>query len=210
MKIHLYILFLFISFSLFANPNAFIGDDPNTNPKNSSPERYYPAQEKEGYIGVFDEKPLDSPTDNVFKVAIDVLPKADEEVWLTYELYGISNHTGISRSINDQLAVGGYLVTLHNEWQLQEEQLKTEWLQTGNNIIRFTLPQNANYNYRIKNLGIKIKKKTQTGRVVVLNQPLSQEYNKNLGYIKGFVEGKDAQSAQVFIDDIRIRSLSSR
>ena len=205
MKQYIYILFLAISSSLFAT-NPLAENDLNSN---KSSERYYPAQEKEGYIGVFDEKPLDSPTDNVFKVAMDVLPQADEEVWLTYELYGINNHTGISRSINDQLAVGGYLVTLNKSWKKQEEQLKAEWLQKGTNIIRFTLPEHANYNYRIKNLGIQIKKKTHSGRAIIINQPLSQEYNNNLGYIKGFIEGKDAQSAQVFIDDIRIRSLSS-
>ena len=208
MKYYIQILFLFISFSLSANANSSFIDAIENN-ENNDLERYYPAQEQEGYIGIFEDKPLDSPTDNVFTISLDELPKANEEVWLTYELYGISNHTGISRSINDQLSVGGFMVTFHYGWQEQKEQLKTSWLEKGKNIIRFTLPKDVPYNYRIKNLGIQVKKKTVSGRSIVLNQSTSQEYIKNFGYIKGFVEGKDAESAQVYIDDIHIRSLAS-
>ena len=208
MKKNIQIFFVLLSFSLFATANATYGDK-NTNLPVKNYERYYPAQEQEGFIGVFDEKPLDNPSDNIFKVSIDILPQADEEVWLTYELYGIENHTGISRSINDQLSVGGYIGRTNTKWQTQNEQIKADWLKKGNNVIRFTLPAGSKYNYRIKNLGIQIKRKLTSGRNIIVNQSVSQEYFNNTGYINGYIEGAGADKAKVFIDEVQVLSLAS-
>ncbi len=202
-KIYTFFLASLICVATFAN-ETLKETYPKKDKNKTSTERYYPSSLKEGYIGVFDDRPLDSPTDNVFTVAMDAMPADDEEVWLTYDLYGISDHTGISRSINNQLSAGGYLVALNHEWQKQEEQLKKDWLQKGDNIIRFTLPENAGYNYRIKNLGLRIVKKGIQGRAVIINQPLEQKYVNDLGYLKGFVQGKDSDRAQVFVDDMAI------
>jgi len=206
----LYLLLLLIVFSSVAfSPIIATEKNPKKEKNNTSTERYYASSQKEGYIGVFDKIPLDSPTDNIFTVFIKNLPASDEQVYLTYELYGISNHTGISRSINEQLSVGGYFVTKNNSWQLQEEQLKVTWLKQGENNIRFTLPNQAQYNYRIRNLGILIKKTGLQGRAIIINQPLNQEYSNNIGYLKGFVQGKGSEKAQIFIDGSSIQSLSS-
>jgi hypothetical protein len=207
-KLHTLFLIALICTTAFAN--GFTKDiNPKNEKDNTSEDRYYPATIKEGYIGVFDDRPLDSPTDNVFTVSLDVLPTMDEEVWLTYELYGISDHTGISRSINNQLSTGGYFVALQEGWQSQQEQLKHNWLKQGDNIVRFTLPENASYNYRIKNLGLRIVKKGIQGRAVIINRPLGQKYVNDLGYLKGFVQGKDSEHAQVFIDDMAIYDVSA-
>ena len=177
--------------------------------KTSPEERYYPAVEGEGFIGCTDENPLDSPTDNVFTVTLEKIPAANEGVWLTYDLYGISNHTGISRSINDQLSAGGHFVTLHQGWQNQQEQLNSDWLQNGDNKVRFTLPENAGYNYRIKNLGLRVIKKGTIDRAIIINQPSTQEYIENLGYIKGFIQGQGCQDALVYVDDFQVQTLAS-
>ena len=176
---------------------------------NTAIERYYSSSQKEGHIGVFNEKTVDSPTDNVFTVTIDSLPANNEQAWLSYELYGITNHTGISRSINNQFSIGGYFATHSNTWQKQEEPLKKEWLRKGDNIVRFTLPEQASYNYSIRNLKIYIKKTSEQGSAIILNQPISKEYVSNTGYLNGFVTGNESEYASVFIDDAKIPTASS-
>ncbi len=177
--------------------------------ENKNPVRYYPAVEKEGYIGISEDKPVDSPTDNSFTINLSELPKSDEEVYLTYELYGISDHTGISHSINNELAVGGHFVKLNQEWNLQEEQIHRNWLHKGNNHIRFTLPENVDYHYEVRNVGIKIKKKGTLGRTLVINQPQNQAYANNVGYIKGFIDGKYSATARLYIDGVEIPTRNS-
>nr|WP_321232910.1 SpvB/TcaC N-terminal domain-containing protein [uncultured Psychroserpens sp.] len=207
-KKHRVIIILLMLLGVFSEGLAF---EKNTKKHNSSTaaETYYPSNQKEGFIGFFDDKPLDSPVDNIFTVNLEHWFSDDDEVWLTYDLYGISNHTGISRSINDKLSVGGYFVTKSEGWKQQKEQLKKGWLKQGENKIQFTLPENVTYNYRIRNLGVLIKKTGSKDRAIVINQPLDKEYVDTWGYIKGFVQGKDSDYAQIYIDDIRIRSLSS-
>ena len=204
-----YTSLLVVLFATFTNNLMFAGGVDPVKSKSNNSSKYYPASHKEGFIGIFDDKPLDNPVDNVFTVSLNELPKADEQVYLTYELYGISNHNGISRSINNQFSVGGYFVTKSNSWQLQEEQLKADWLIKGDNNIRFTLPSQAQYNYRIRNLGIIIKKGNSQGRSVVINQPSTNEYHNGLGYIKGFIQGKGSAQAKVFVDGIQVKSLGS-
>lgn len=176
---------------------------------NSPAERYYTSSLIEGFIGMSEHSPFDNPSDNVFTVNIETLPLENEEVWLTYELYGISNFTGISRSINDQLSTGGYYATQSNSWQIQKEQLKNNWIKKGDNIIRFTLPEKAAYNYRIRNLGIHINKTGKSGGSIIINQPISKEYINDQGYINGFVEGRNSEQAVIFVDGKRVDNYSS-
>ncbi len=207
-NIYIRLLMLLILLGVFSYGYA-IEKETKKDDKNTTEERYYPSTQKVGYIGIFEEKPLDNPSDNVFTVYIPKLPTDEEQIWLTYELDGVSNYTGISHSINDQLAIGGFFVIQSKGWQHQEEQIKKTWLKEGNNVIRFSLPNQANYNYRIRNLGILIKKVGSQGRDIVINQSTTKEYVKNFGYINGFVQGRDSDNAQVFIDGKRVCSISS-
>ena len=141
--------------SIIASLFIIITINTNTNASNPA-EAYFPADIEQGYIGISSTKPTDNPTDNVFKVLLNQKLKSSDEVWLTYELYGVKDHTNVSRSVNNQLAVGGHLVELNDEWNIQQEQLNPSWLSQGENIIRFALPNGASYHYEIRNLGIKI------------------------------------------------------
>ncbi|MFD0975275.1 SpvB/TcaC N-terminal domain-containing protein [Salinimicrobium gaetbulicola] len=198
-------LFLLISLAFFASStkSEFI---PKKDITSKEAARYYGAELKEGIIGVDKDHPIDSPSDNVFTIVLDEAPAENDEVWLTYELYGVCDHTGISRSINDQLAVGGHFVTLNDGWQNQSEQLKGTWLKKGENIIRFTLPENAAYSYRIKNLGIKIEKSGEAQRDLVINRSHPEEYLNGFGYLKGFVEGKGSNEARIYVDGVEVSS----
>ncbi|WP_242158318.1 SpvB/TcaC N-terminal domain-containing protein [Aestuariivivens sediminis] len=172
-------------------------------------EWFYPSSEREGYIGVFKNLPLDDPSDNVFTVFIKDLPKENVAVWLTYELYGIADYTGISHSINDQLATGGRFVSTSNYWQPQKERIKKEWLKSGENLIRFTLPQQSGYSYKIRKLGIKIRAMDTENRTIVINQPVDRICSKDQAYLQGFLTGRNSEKAKLYIEGETVPLMSS-
>ena len=171
--------------------------------------RYFASNEREGQIGISDEKPIDNPFDNIFHVNIDKNIKGNETIWLEYELKGVQDFTGISRSINDRLAVGGYLVKKADEWIEQKELVNAEDLKYGDNIIRFTIPENADYSYEIRNLGIRIEPYNETQSIperrLVVNQPSTEYYYGKLGYFRGLVIGDDSEEAKVLVNGEKIR-----
>ncbi|MFH4967517.1 SpvB/TcaC N-terminal domain-containing protein [Gaetbulibacter sp. M240] len=183
----------------------------NIRPSGSNPplEWYYPSEELEGSIGVFEDLPLDNPSDNVFTITIKDLPKGPVEVWLSYELYGVADYTGISYSINDQLSTGGIFAIISSGWHPQKERIKKEWLKPGKNLIRFTLPKNSKYNYKIRNLGVKMRAVGSEDRGIVINKPFNRLYTNNQAYLKGFITGSNGNQAKVFIDDEPISLVGS-
>jgi hypothetical protein len=172
----------------------------------------YVSTNKSGFIGYFDDKPLDNPIDNIFHVQINRVLNGNETVWLEYELSGVEDYTGIAHSINDQLSIGGYIVKKSNEWKKQREQLNPSDIKKGDNVIRFTLPENADYGFQVKNLAIYVEPDTElvtnnqkTERRLVVNQPTSEYYYGNLGYLQGYVIGDVQNKAEILIDGERIR-----
>jgi len=172
----------------------------------------YESGNKSGFIGYFDDKPLDNPIDNVFHVQIDRKLQGNETVWLEYELLGVEDYTGIAHSINDQLSVGGYLVKKSNEWKVQREQLNPTDVKSGDNVVRFTLPEGADYGFQIRNLSMYVEpyseiviNNTKPERRLVVNQPTTEYYYGKLGYLQGYVIGDNNDKAEVFIDGEKIR-----
>ena len=100
---------------------------------------------KEGVIGVSNTNPLDDVKDNLFKFYIKDLPNKNIKAYLTYELFGVQDYDGVSRSINDRPATGGYLVKNQMGWTTQKEEINLNWLHTGENKIMFSIPKGANY-----------------------------------------------------------------
>jgi len=178
---------------------------------------YFPADIDKGLIGESVDKPVDNPGDNVFQITLDALPETGSKIWLTYDLYGVEDHTGISRSINDELAQGGYLVKKSHEWRHQRELLHANWLKNGVNNIRFSIPENVDYNYEIRNLGILVEydplvleSPTVEVQDIVINQPETFNYYENKAYFKGFITGKNSDRAKIYIDGKEISTRSSR
>src|SRR3989337_3634821 len=106
--------------------------------KSEGKHRSYPAAQHEGLIGITEESPIDNPVDNIFHVNIDVPVCDEDKMWLVYDLEGVQAHTSVSRSINDQLSVGGCLIKRRRGWSTAREQVSTAWLKQGDNIVRFT------------------------------------------------------------------------
>lgn len=159
----------------------------------------FPADIKEGIIGATPELPIDYPSDNLFKINIAEVPSGNDKVFLKYEVYGVNNVNGVARSINDRLSTGGYLVKRNKNWSVQEEEIDAAWLTSGENKILFTVPKGANYQYKIKNLSVEVRK----GTADKLNSLLVIQNNQNTVkdgkvYIKGFVRG--AQNRKLHVE----------
>ncbi|HEU5145576.1 MAG TPA: SpvB/TcaC N-terminal domain-containing protein, partial [Chryseosolibacter sp.] len=170
-------------------------------PAKSLSVQHFSSPQTEGFIGVTDDAPIDNPADNIFHVQIDEPLCGEENVWLVYELDGVQDHTAVSRSVNDQVAVGGYLVRERHGWAVQRERLNAEWLKAGDNVIRFTLPEHAAHSYRIRNLRIEVDRSTvkQSTPQIVFNQS-SDHYFFDKAYIKGFVSGAGYENVRIIVD----------
>ena len=74
------------------------------------------SQDKSGTIGYDNNSKSDEPSDNIFSFNIEKQILAGKEIRLSYEVYGIENVSGISCSINQNNATGGYLVKKNSKW----------------------------------------------------------------------------------------------
>lgn len=161
----------------------------------------YAADIPEGLIGVNEDSPVDDPYDNVFHVALSEAPTTGSRVSLVYELSGVQDHTAVARSINGRQSAGGYIVAIDEEWRPQKERISAGWLQKGDNVIRFSLPEGATYSYKIRALQLMVEKESSTAQIreIIINQP-SLNYYDHSAYLKGFLSGPEASQAQLSID----------
>jgi hypothetical protein len=146
----------------------------------------YASDIKEGNIGISKKGDFDFIYDNIFKVNINDKELAGKEIYLSYDIKGIDKSTLPSRSINFNKVVGGYVVKFSNEWQNVEEKMSAAWLKNGVNTIFFTLPNEAVYNYKIKNLKIFTKAKSENHIIELKNLIAFKNDNKNI-YLNGFI-----------------------
>ncbi len=148
--------------------------------------------------------PVDNPSDNIFHVAIPESLCGDERVWLVYDLDGVEDHRSVSRSINDQLAVGGYLIRKRNGWAQQREQISAQWLRQGDNVVRFTLPADAEHSYRVKNIRFEVDRGAGTSPSIVHDATLAAQQQRI--YIKGFVntEGRVLKEVKIGGQNARV------
>ncbi|MBB3841549.1 RHS repeat-associated protein [Runella defluvii] len=153
----------------------------------SKPVRYgFDADIAYGSIGTTGKKSIDSPFDNVFHVQLPELPGTDFQAFLEYQLYGVSTHESVARSINESQAIGAHFVQLNKAWSSQQEAIPLALLHSGDNVIRFSLPLEANYQYEVKQVRIVFKQQSKGEEAIVLNQPDSVFYGQN-AYIKGMI-----------------------
>jgi len=136
----------------------------------------------------------------LFHVHLSKPLTGNERVWLSYDLDGVQDYTAVSRSINDQLAVGGYFVRKRSGWEHQRERIPVASLHQGDNIVRFGLPAGAAYSYKVKNLALEVAPGEEES--VVLARGAAPRFGDK-GYIQGFIKGKatvkvDGKAARVW------------
>ena len=177
--------------------NSLAADRPAPRPA----VKVYSSLNHEGIIGTTADAPVDNPADNIFHVQIDEPLCDNGQLWLVYDLEGVQDHTSVSRSINDQLATGGYLVKLRRGWATQRERISASWLKQGDNIVRFTTPEQAQHSYRIRNLRIESAPSEQVNDniQIIINQP-SGHYYHGKAYVKGLVAGTGSDNVRINID----------
>ncbi|PRY87223.1 virulence plasmid B protein [Marinilabilia salmonicolor] len=170
----------------------------------------FESSNKSGFVGVSNEKPLDNPVDNIFHVSINKPIESSDKVWLEYELWGIADYCGISKSINSTLSNGGYFVQKKKAWTPQKELINPAIIKKGDNVVRFGIASEADYAYKIRNVKLRIEPQkellSEPHRQLILNIPDSRYYYGTTGYLQGFVSGLDAQKASIFIGDEEVWS----
>jgi RHS repeat-associated protein len=183
---------LFTTLFLFT---SLYGRSPYRKDHPASGARHY-SRQKEGVIGGTAASPVDNPSDNLFHIYLNEPLKGNERVYLLYDLDGVEDYTAVSRSVNDQLSTGGYLVKKRHGWAQQKERLSASWLKKGDNVIRFSAVQGAGYSYSVRNLAIEVQSGKEGDPAVVVAQPSLNYYNKQ-GYISGFLKGPGKDKATV-------------
>ena len=166
----------------------------------------YLSDVKEGIIGVTKEIPLDNPSDNLFKFNVGDLPNNYDKVILKYDLFGLQDDSGVSRSINNHSAIGGHIIKTQMVWTTQIEELNADWLEKGENKILFTTPKEATYSYRIKNLSVSVQKGSPDAvnpRLVINKKQIIFKKNETI-YVKGFVRTNSDDDIKITIDDIPV------
>lgn len=196
----------------FQSPSAFHQDTvhhetatPQTashKPKTASRKpTIHKADLPHGIIGAAKALPVDDPYDNIFHIRLPEAPKAGDRVRLRYQLRGVQDHTALARGINDQTAVGSYLIRQSDQWSAQEEYIDANWLRAGDNVIRFRLPEAANIQAEIRDLHLEITpSEAPTQADIILDLP-SFHYYGNHAYIKGVLAGPDRSKASLYIED---------
>ena len=165
----------------------------NTKTVTASRAATYAADHPSGIIGQPDGRVSDNPEDNIFEITVEKV-SPNMRAWLVYDLKGVSSGQGISRSINDRMAVGGYLTALSKEWKTVREEISPEWLKDGKNTVLFTIPTAASYAYSVRNVHIETvadsKTKTNTNKqeeIILSSAPIAYDGQT---YLHGFVRGK--------------------
>jgi len=138
-----------------------------------------------GEIGYSNSSNSDDPSDNIFHFDIDKKVLAEKNLKLSYELYGIENVSGVSRSINQHTSTGGYFVQKTNSWKTVEETITADQLKQGGNYILFTTFENKKLDYKVRNLKITAFPKQK--QYVKLADAGYIYMKGNQGYVKGVV-----------------------
>ncbi|MFT3919997.1 SpvB/TcaC N-terminal domain-containing protein [Cloacibacterium sp.] len=115
---------------------------------------YYFSDLQEGIIGVNNLSPIDQVYDNVFIIDIPDEIKSDKTYYLEYDLYGLKDHTSVSKFINDEIVGKNPNIEVNNTWSHQKEMICYDEINKGKNYVTFTIPKNANYYYKVKNIKI--------------------------------------------------------
>ncbi len=179
-----FFIFLMMSQSVFAygTPGSVHEQSPHQTNDTSTDFINTSSVFNQGIIGLFEDKALDNPADNYFKIQVDEQISSNSRVYLVYQLEGITHYTGVARSINDGLATGGHWVTLSDDVSLQREPIHPSSIKQGENTVLFTLPAGADYGYRVSNVRFEIDNNKATTNPLVVT---AIEHSNKL-YIKGF------------------------
>ncbi|WP_372472497.1 SpvB/TcaC N-terminal domain-containing protein [Capnocytophaga sp. ARDL2] len=137
-------------------------------------------------IGYHPATGVDEPFDNVFVFDWET-KDVDKQVFLTADVKGVSNASGLSFSVNQQQVVGGYFVEKSNDWKRIKIPLSTTHLHNGKNHILFTNGDNQQLFYELKNLQIQIENTNKNTDFQLFDEQVLFTHNQK-AYLKGTVQ----------------------
>ncbi|MFV0291226.1 MAG: SpvB/TcaC N-terminal domain-containing protein, partial [Mangrovibacterium sp.] len=140
-------------------------------------------------IGLWGDNQFDNPADNYTEVELYEELTANSELYLVYELEGISHHSGVTRRINDELALGGRWVQLSRTNKIQRERINPQTVKQGMNKVYFGQCADADYGYRVRNVRFELQEKAIASPSVFF----SAQKNADRIYLQGFSTQEDAQ-----------------
>ena len=152
----------------------------------------YPSKEREGTIGTFSEEEEDRISDNFFTIDVPAGNSKSAIAYLEYDLFGLASHQSVSRSINNNVAIGGDIVVPSAKWSHQKEVLSAALIKNGQNTILFTSPSDG-VKYKIKNLKIVFDKEKRSYDHVVVSSVFSGD--------KLYVKGNNVTGASATINN---------
>lgn len=147
----------------------------------STPMLVITSEQSIGHIGIPEGKASDNPEDNLFEIEVAENIAGNKRVWLAYDLYGISSGNGVSKSINDRPATGGYHAVVNKGWTTVREEINPSWLHKGTNRILFTAVEGMPA-YSVRNLRIE----TADGNDESISLALMPIAYEGKTYIHGF------------------------
>lgn len=139
------------------------------------------SEQSIGHIGISEGKASDNPEDNLFEIELAEDIAGNKLVWLAYDLYGISSGNGVSKSINDRPATGGYHAVVSKDWTTVREEISPSWLHKGTNRILFTAVEGMPA-YSVRNLRIE----TEDGNDESISLAFMPVAYEGKTYIHGF------------------------
>lgn len=139
------------------------------------------SEQSIGHIGISEGKASDNPEDNLFEIELAENIAGNKLVWLAYDLYGISSGNGVSKSINDRPATGGYHAVVSKDWTTVREEISPSWLHKGTNRILFTAVEGMPA-YSVRNLRIE----TEDGNDESISLAFMPVAYEGKTYIHGF------------------------
>ena len=152
----------------------------------------FTSSQKSGVIGVYGGNSVDNPEDNIFEVVLPSSFSSSDKVVLSYDVEGVAGSTGVALSINDRTAMGGMVAYSSDKRSSVSEEIDAAWLVKGKNRIMFTLPDSANYGYKVSNLKIAITANTAASKIVATASKVDGEV-----YVRGFVRNSSAKSVNI-------------
>ncbi|MDR2041789.1 MAG: hypothetical protein LBP98_05665 [Tannerella sp.] len=165
--------------------------------------QYFSAQ-KEGIIGRYAGKEFDNPADNIFTVHLSEVPQSGDKVWLSCELTGMDDFSGVAYSINDGLATGGFPASKSDGTTRRREPVNPSELKKGENRVLFSLPANADYGCRITNLSIEIER--GAGASPLTTAMPDQTLRRQKTFTQGIADSLQLETAILTVDSSALLS----
>ncbi len=121
------------------------------------------------------------------------------DFWLSYDYMGFEDECSISRSINDQVSYGGLIGKTNRDWNQHRSRLNPNDLSVGQNNIKFSIPESFGKEFQISNVQVNIEQKFNQSRGLFVEQPSTHYFSNRYGFVRGFVYGKDAHNAKIYV-----------